>query len=44
MAKNKIEKRKFIEDIFGMEVFSTMLAALRNEYNEISREHDTQLI
>ena len=43
MAKNKIEKRKFIEDIFGMEVFSTMLAALRNEYNEISKEHDTQL-
>ncbi len=43
MAKNKIEKRKFIEDIFGMEIFSTMLTALRNEYNEISREHDTQL-
>ena len=43
MAKNKIEKRKFIEDIFGMEVFSTMLTNLRNEYNEISREHDTQL-
>ena len=43
MAKNKIEKRKFIEDIFGMEVFSTMLTALRNEYNELSRDHDTQL-
>ena len=43
MAKNKIEKRKFIEDIFGMEVFSTMLGALRNEYNDISREHDTQV-
>jgi DNA repair exonuclease SbcCD ATPase subunit len=43
MAKNKIEKRKFIEDIFGMEVFSVMLTALRNEYNEISREHDTEL-
>jgi DNA repair exonuclease SbcCD ATPase subunit len=43
MAKNKIEKRKFIEDIFGMEIFSTMLTSLRNEYNEISREHDTQL-
>tara|TARA_R100001163_G_C5060382_1_gene197199 strand:+ start:623 stop:2428 length:1806 start_codon:yes stop_codon:yes gene_type:complete len=43
MAKNKIEKRKFIEDIFGMEVFSTMLSTLRNEYNEISREHDTRL-
>ena len=43
MAKNKIEKRKFIEDIFGMEVFSSMLSALRNEYNEISREHDTEV-
>ena len=43
MAKNKIEKRKFIEDIFGMEIFSTMLASLRNEYNEITRDHDTQL-
>jgi len=43
MAKNKIEKRKFIEDIFGMEVFSTMLATLRHDYNEISREHDTRL-
>jgi DNA repair exonuclease SbcCD ATPase subunit len=37
MAKNKIEKRKFIEDIFGMEIFSVMLSALRNEYNDISR-------
>ena len=43
MAKNKIEKRKFIEDIFGMEIFSTMLTMLRTEYNEISKEHDTQL-
>jgi hypothetical protein len=43
MAKNKIEKRKFIEDIFGMEIFSTMLTALRTEYNDISKEHDTQL-
>jgi len=42
MAKNKIEKRKFIEDIFGMEVFSTMLYALRNEYNELTRDHDTE--
>jgi DNA repair exonuclease SbcCD ATPase subunit len=43
MAKNKIEKRKFIEDIFGMEVFSSMLATLRQDYNDISREHDTRL-
>ena len=42
MAKNKIEKRKFIEDIFGMEIFSTMLYALRNEYNDLSRDHDTE--
>ena len=40
MAKGKIEKRKFIEDIFGMEVFSQMLAQLRVEYNELKREHD----
>ena len=43
MAKNKVEKRKFIEDIFGMEIFSIMLSALRNEYNDLSREHDTEL-
>lgn len=41
MAKNKIEKRKFIEDIFGMEVFSEMTSRLRSEYNDIKREHDT---
>jgi DNA repair exonuclease SbcCD ATPase subunit len=40
MAKGKIEKRKFIEDIFGMEVFSQMLAQLRVEYNELKREYD----
>lgn len=43
MAKNKIEKRKFIEDIFGMEVFSQMLAQLRSEYNEIRREYETEM-
>lgn len=40
MAKSKIEKRKFIEDIFGMEVFSQMLAQLRIEYGELKRDHD----
>jgi len=40
MAKSKIEKRKFIEDIFGMEVFSQMLAQLRVEYNDLKRDHD----
>jgi DNA repair exonuclease SbcCD ATPase subunit len=41
MAKNKSEKRKFIEDIFGLEVFSDMISLLRSEYNEIKRNHDT---
>lgn len=40
MAKNKIEKRKFIEDIFGMEVFSKMISTLRQEYSDIKREYD----
>lgn len=40
MAKSKVEKRKFIEDIFGLEVFSKMISALRQEYNDIKREHD----
>lgn len=40
MAKNKIEKRKFIEDIFGMEIFSKMISTLRQEYNDIKREYD----
>lgn len=40
MAKNKIEKRKFIEDIFGMEVFSKMTASLRQDYNDIRRDYD----
>ena len=43
MAKNKVEKRKFIEDIFGMEVFSQMLSALRTEYNEVKRDYDTEV-
>ena len=42
MAKNKVEKRKFIEDIFGMEVFSQMLSTLRAEYNEIKKEYDIE--
>jgi len=42
MAKAKVEKRKFIEDIFGMEVFSQMLSLLRAEYNDIKRDHDAQ--
>lgn len=42
MAKNKTEKRRFIEDIFGMEVFSRMISILRAEYNDIKKEFDIQ--
>ena len=42
MAKNKIEKRKFIEDIFGLEVFSEMISQLRSEYNDIKRDYETK--
>lgn len=43
MAKNKTEKRKFIEDIFGMEVFSEMISQLRSEYNTVKRECDINI-
>jgi DNA repair exonuclease SbcCD ATPase subunit len=42
MAKNKVEKRKFIEDIFGLEVFSQMISELRGEYNAVSKEYDLE--
>jgi DNA repair exonuclease SbcCD ATPase subunit len=44
MAKSKLEKRKFIEDIFGMEVFSSMLSQLRVEYNELKRDQDIEVV
>lgn len=40
MAKKKIEKRKFIESIFNLEVFSRMNSSLKDEYNEVKRAFD----
>lgn len=40
MGKTKIEKRKFIEDIFGMEIFSSMLSHIKQEYNDIKKNYD----
>jgi len=34
MAKKKQEKRKFIEDIFNLSIFGSMLAEAKNELNE----------
>lgn len=42
MAKNKTEKRKFIEDIFGLEVFSKMISELRNEINQVTKENEIE--
>jgi len=42
MAKKKIEKRKFIEGIFNLQVFSDMLSHIRAEYNDILRSFDIE--
>tara|TARA_Y100000310_G_C20702883_1_gene831616 strand:+ start:6580 stop:8406 length:1827 start_codon:yes stop_codon:yes gene_type:complete len=42
MAKKKVEKRKFIEGIFNLEVFSNMLSQLRVEYNDVKRDIDVE--
>jgi len=34
-AQKKVEKRKFIEGIFNLEIFSDMLKQARGEYNEV---------
>lgn len=38
MAKKKLEKRKFIEGIFNLQVFSSMLANARSEANEVMKD------
>ena len=43
MSKSKNEKRKFIEQIFNLEIFSKMLHELRNEYNEVKRNFDIEI-
>lgn len=38
MAKKKLEKRKFIEGIFNLQIFSSMLANARTEANEVMKD------
>ena len=40
MAKKKVEKRKFIEGIFNLGVFSDMISNLRSDYNETKKVFD----
>ena len=42
MSKSKTEKRKFIEQIFNLQVFSDMTSHLREEYNETKRSLDIE--
>ena len=44
MAKKKIEKRKFIESILNLEVFSEMLTVTRSRYNEAQRDLDMECV
>ena len=41
MAQKRVEKRKFIEGILNLEVFSQMLQLARTEHNDIAKEYDT---
>lgn len=43
MGKKKVEKRKFIEGIFGLEVFGHMLSRLRSEYNDVKRDYEVSI-
>ncbi len=42
MGKKKVEKRKFIEGIFNLEVFSKMLTQLRAEHNEVKKDFEVE--
>lgn len=42
MAQKKVEKRKFIEGILGLEVFSNMLLIARSEFNDAKRLLDIE--
>jgi chromosome segregation protein len=43
MAKNKIDKRKFIEGIFNLDVFSRMLTEVRENYNKCKKDYEIEL-
>ncbi len=40
MAQSKIDKRKFIENILNLEVFSKMLSLIREEYNTFKKDYE----
>ena len=42
MAQKKVEKRKFIEGILGLEVFGNMLRLARSDFNDVKRNIDIE--
>jgi len=42
MAKTKVEKRKFIEQIFNLQIFSDMLQNLREDINSVNKNFDIE--
>jgi DNA repair exonuclease SbcCD ATPase subunit len=43
MAQSKVDKRKFIESIFNLQVFSKMLSHVRDDYNDNKKLYDLEL-
>lgn len=43
MAQSKIDKRKFIESIFNLQVFSKMLLHVRDDYNDYKKKYEMEL-
>jgi len=42
MAKSKTEKRKFIEQVFNLQIFSQMLSNLREEINNVNKNFEIE--
>jgi chromosome segregation ATPase len=40
MAQSKIDKRKFIESILSLEIFSEMLSKAREEHNTLKKDYE----
>ena len=43
MAQTKAEKRKFIESIFNLQMFSKMMQHVKDEYNDAKKQHELEL-
>lgn len=40
MAQKKIDKRKFLEAVFNLNIFTDMLLKSRSDFNDIKKQHD----